>query len=176
MSWQAAVVGALGVAQYQQQGAIGKYNQAVSNRQAQVAEQEAQAIEQQKEFDIAQFDKQFRKFEGEQAVAAAKSGIVQGTGTDYRIKMQNAVEAQLQRNIMEYNAKIGAARKMEEANFARIQGQIARQQAKLAQIQTIAQTGTSLLTMSGGFGGSSSYGSASSGSFQTSQGRILGGV
>ena len=176
MGWQAAVVGALGVAQYQQQGAIGKYNQAVSNRQAQVAEQEAQAIEQQKEFDIAQFDKQFRKVEGEQQVAGAKSGIIQGTGTDYRIKMSNAVEAQLQRNIMEYNAKIGIARKMEEANFARIQGQLYRQEARLAQIQTVAKTGTSLLSMSGGFGGSSPYGSASSGSFQTSQGRIIGGV
>ena len=156
MGWQAAVVGALGVAQYQQQGAIGKYNQAVSNRQAQVAEQEAQAIEQQKEFDIAQFDKQFRKLEGEQQVAGAKANIVQGTGTDYRIKIQNAVEAQLQRNIMEYNAKIGAARKMEEANFARIQGQVSRQQARLAQIGTLTQTGTSLLTMSK-FGNSTPY-------------------
>ena len=35
-----AVVGAIGAAQYQQQGAIGKYNQAVANRNAQVAEQE----------------------------------------------------------------------------------------------------------------------------------------
>ena len=38
---------------------------------------------------------------------------------------------------------------MEEANFARIQGQVARQQARLAQIGTLTQTGTSLLTMSG---------------------------
>ena len=37
---------------------------------------------------------------------------------------------------------------MEEANFARISGQIARNQARLAQIGTIAQTGTSLLAMS----------------------------
>ena len=39
---------------------------------------------------------------------------------------------------------------MEEANFARIQGQVARQQARLAQIGTLAQTGTSLLSMSKG--------------------------
>ena len=39
MGWQAAVVGALGAAQIQQQGAIGKYNQQVKNRNAQVAEQ-----------------------------------------------------------------------------------------------------------------------------------------
>jgi len=149
MGWGAAVVGALGVAQYQQQGAIGKYNQAVNNRNALVAEQESKQIEKQSEFDIAQFDKQFTKLEGETEVALAKSGVVQGTGTAYRIRMQNAVEASLQKNIMEYNAKVGAARKMEDANFARIQGTIAKQQAKLAQIGTIASTGTSLLKMKG---------------------------
>ena len=42
---------------------------------------------------------------------------------------------------------------MEEANFARIQGTMARQQARIAQLQTITQTGTSLLSMSGGSGG-----------------------
>jgi hypothetical protein len=47
MGWGAALVGALGVAQYQQQGAIGKYNQAVNNRNAAVAEQQAEAIENQ---------------------------------------------------------------------------------------------------------------------------------
>mgnify|MGYP003679209792 FL=1 len=149
MGWGAAVVGALGAAQIQQQGAIGKYNQAVNNRNALVAEQESKQIEKQSEFDIAQFDKQFTKLEGETEVALAKSGVVQGTGTAYRIRMQNAVEASLQKNIMEYNAKVGAARKMEDANFARIQGTIAKQQAKLAQIGTIASTGTSLLKMKG---------------------------
>ena len=149
MGWGAAVVGALGAAQIQQQGAIGKYNQAVNNRNALVAEQESKQIEKQSEFDIAQFDKQFTKLEGETEVALAKSGVVQGTGTAYRIRMQNAVEASLQKNIMEYNAKVGAARKMEDANFARIKGTIAKQQAKLAQIGTIASTGTSLLKMKG---------------------------
>jgi len=150
MGWQAAVVGALGVAQYQQQGSIGKYNQGVANRNALVAEQEAAQIEKQSEFDIAQFDKQFTKLEGETQVALSKSGVVSGTGTAYRIAMQNALEAELQKNIIQYNAKVGAAKKIEEANFARIQGNIARQQAKLAQLGTLASTGTSLLTMSRG--------------------------
>ena len=150
MSWQMAVVGALGVAQYQAQGSIGKYNQAVQNRSAQVAEQEAQAIEQQKAFDLAQFDKEFRKLEGETKVSFAKSGVVQGSGTSYRIEMANAKEAQLQKNIINYNANIATSRKLEEANFARISGQIARNAARLAQISTIAQTGTSLLSMSQG--------------------------
>jgi len=150
MSWQMAVVGALGAAQYQQQGAIGKYNQDVQNRNALVAEQEAVQIEKQKEFDIAQFDKKFQQLEGETKVNLAKSGVVQGSGTAYRIAMANALEAELQKNIIEYNAKVAADKKMEEANFARISGQLARQQARLAQISTIATTGTSLLTMSKG--------------------------
>jgi hypothetical protein len=150
MGWQMAVVGAIGATQVKQQGAIGKYNQDVSNRNALIAEQEAQQIEKQKEFDIAQFDKQYQKLEGETKVSLAKSGVVQGSGTAYRIAMANAIEAELQKKIIEYNSKVAANKKMEEANFARISGQLARQQARLAQIGTIASVGTSLLTMSKG--------------------------
>jgi len=152
MSWQMAVVGAIGASQYQAQGAIGKYNQAVQDRKASILEQESAQIEKQTEFDIAQFDKQFQKLEGETKVNLAKSGVEQGSGTGYRIAMANAREAELQRNIMRYNSKVAADKKMEEANFARISGQLARQEAKLAQINTIASTGTSLLTMSSGSG------------------------
>ena len=72
MSWQTAVVGAIGAAQYQAQGAIGKYNQAVQDRKAAVLEQESAQIEKQTEFDIAQFDKQFQKLEGETKVKLSK--------------------------------------------------------------------------------------------------------
>ena len=143
-----AIVGGIGLLQFQQQGAIGKYNQAVANRNAQVAEQEAALIEKQSEFDIARFDKNFRKIEGETEVALAKSGVVAGSGTAYKIAAANAREAELQKQIIRYNSKVNQARKIESANFARIQGNIARQQARLAQIGTIASTGTSLLGMS----------------------------
>ena len=152
MSWQMALVGALGVVQYKQQGAIGKYNQAVQNRKAAVLEQEAQQIEKQTEFDIAQFDKKFEQLEGTTKVNLAKSGVVQGSGTSYRIAMANAREAELQRNIMRYNSKVASNKKMEESSFAIVSGNLAREQARLAQINTIASTGTSLLTMSSGSG------------------------
>jgi hypothetical protein len=151
-----AVSAAIGAVQYRQQGAIGKYNQAVANRNAQVAEQEAELIEKQSEFDIARFDKNFRKIEGQTQVALAKSGVVAGSGTAYKIAAANAREAELQRQIISYNSKVAQSRKIESANFARIQGNIARQQARLAQLQTISQTGTSLLSMSGGGGGGGS--------------------
>jgi hypothetical protein len=49
---------------------------------------------------------------------------------------------------MRYNSKVAQSKKIEEANFARISGQMAREQARMAQYQTIASTGTSLLNMS----------------------------
>ena len=142
------LVGAMGVMQYQAQGKIGKYNQSVQERNAKVLEGQADQIEQKAEFDIAQFAKTFKKIEGETTVALAKSGVQVGSGSSYYIELSNAIEAELQKNLIEYNSKVAAANKMEEANFARISGQIARNEARLAQINTIAQTGTSLLTMS----------------------------
>ena len=63
--------------------------------------------------------------------------------------MSNAYEAELQKKLIEYNAKIAADNKREEATFTIIKGQIARNQASLAQF-TIATTGSSLLTMNKG--------------------------
>jgi len=156
MGWEAAAVGALGFAQYQQQGAAGKYNQAVQNRNAQIAEQEAAQLEKQLEFDIARFDQQFQQLQGQTKTAILKSGA-DLSGSGLRILRRNAEQAEVEKDIMDYNAKIGQARKFEEANFSRIQGTIARQQARMAQLKTITQTGTSLLTMSQG----SSFGTKS---------------
>ena len=142
------LVGALGVAQYQAQGKIGKYNQSVQERNAKVLEGQAEQIEKKAEFDIAQFEKSFKKFEGETTVATAKAGVQVGTGSSYYIELSNAIEAELQKNLIDYNSKVAAANKMEEANFARISGTIARNEARLAQISTVAQTGESLLAMS----------------------------
>lgn len=147
MGWQAAVVG-LGVAQFQQQGAAGKYNQAVQNRNAVIAEQEAAQMEKQLETDLARFDKQFQQLQGQATTSIIKSGA-ELSGSGLRVLRYNAEQAELEKNIMEYNSKIGQARKFEEANFARIQGQMARQQSRMAQLQTITQTGTSLLSMQG---------------------------
>ena len=140
----------MGLAQYQAQGKIGKYNQGVNNRNAKVLENQALQLEQKAEFDIAQFNKSFKKIEGSTKVATAKSGAVVDSGSAYYVALSNAYEAQLQRNLIRYNAKIAADNKREEATFAIIKGEIARNQAKLAQLQTIATTGSSLLTMNQG--------------------------
>lgn len=162
MGWQAAVVGALGVAQYKQQGAIGKYNQASAERNAKVAEQQADQLDKKKEFDIAQFDKEFQKIEGQQKVSSAKAGV-EFSGTSLRVQRSNAVEAELQRQMIEYNSKVQQSQAIDRAAQFRIQGQMARAQAKSAQLQTITQTGTSLMSMSSGSTGGKTYGAGGAG-------------
>jgi hypothetical protein len=146
------IVGGLGAMQYQQQGAAGKFNQSVQNRNAQIAEQEAAQMEKQLEFDLGRFDQRFQQLQGQTVTRIAKTGA-DLSGTGLRILRANAEQGEIEKNIMEYNSKVGQARKFEEANFFRIQGQVARQQAKSAQMSTLFSTGTSLLSMGGGFGG-----------------------
>ena len=137
----------MGAVQYKQQGAIGKYNQAVNNRNALVFEGQRDQIEAKAEFDIAQFQKDFKKIEGETRVALATSGVELGTGTAYNIELSNAYEAKLQENLIRYNSQVAANNKQEEANFARIKGTMARNDARLAQIGTVASTATNFYSM-----------------------------
>ena len=133
--------------QMKQQSAIGKYNQRVANRNADILEQEAGQIDKQAEFDIARFDQIFKQSVGTVNVALAKSGVVITSGSAERVKEANALEAEMQNKITRYNADVGMAKKMQEAQFSRIQGQVARNAARLANIQTAAKAGTSLLSM-----------------------------
>jgi len=142
------IVGGLGALQYQQQGAAGKYNQAIQNRNAEIATQEANQLDKQLEFDIARFDEKFQQLQGQTTTRIAKTGA-DLSGTGLRILRTNAQQGEVEKNIMEYNTAIGKARKFEEANFFRIQGQVARQTARSAQMSTIMSTGKSLLGMGG---------------------------
>jgi hypothetical protein len=129
-----------------QANALGKYNQSVQNRNALVKEQEAAAIEKQTEFDIAKFNQSFEQMEGTTRVSLAKSGV-ELSGTALKILQSNAEQAELQRNVIEYNGKVKQNQKLEEANFSRMSGSLARMQGKQAQIGYYAQAGSSLLTM-----------------------------
>jgi hypothetical protein len=138
----------LGALQYQQQGAAGKYNQAIQNRNAEIATQEANQLDKQLEFDISRFNEKFDQLQGQTTTRIAKTGA-DLSGTGLRILRTNAQQGEVEKNIMEYNTAIGKARKFEEANFFRIQGQVARQTARSAQMSTIMSTGKSLLGMGG---------------------------
>jgi len=132
------------IAAGKQASALGKYNQSVQNRNALVREQEAEAIKKQTEFDVARFDQQFEQLVGQTKVATAKSGV-ERSGTALNIARFNAEQAEIQKDVMDYNSQVAQSQKMEQANFARMQGVIARREGEIAKLGYYAKAGESLL-------------------------------
>ena len=145
MSWTTAIVAGTSIIAGRQASAAGEYNQAIFNRNAEVKEQEAEIIKQRTEYEIAQFDRKFAALQGQTKTAVLKSGA-ELSGSGLRILRSNAEQAEIEKDMIEYNSKVGQARAYEEANFARMQGNLARQQARAAEFGYYAQAGTSLLT------------------------------
>jgi hypothetical protein len=136
------------IAAAKQANATGKYNQAVQERNATVLEQEAAMVEKQLEFDIGRFDQQFVQLQGQTKTSIYKSGV-EMSGSGLRILRYNAEQGQLQKNIMDYNSKVKESQQLEKANFARMQGQIAKNEAKSAELGYYAKAGQSLMKMYG---------------------------
>ena len=145
MSWTTAIVAGTSIIAGRQASAAGEYNQAIFNRNAEVKEQEAEIIKQRTEYEIAQFDRKFAALQGQTKTAVLKSGA-ELSGSGLRILRFNAEQAEIEKDMIEYNSKVGQARAYEEANFARMKGSLARQQARAAEFGYYAQAGTSLLT------------------------------
>jgi len=160
------------IAAARQASAAGKYNQAVQNRNAKIAEQEGEQLEKQAEFDIARFDQQFSQLQGQSKTRILKSGA-ELSGSGLRILRANAEQAEIEKDIINYNSQIGKSRKFEEANFARMQGNIARQQARIAELGYYKQAGQSLMGMSGGGGGGKSFGAGGAGMQQPINGQYF---
>ena len=141
MSW---VTAAASVVAARQASAAGKYNQGVNNRNAFVSEQEAERLEQQNEFDLARFDQQFVKLQGQTKTAILTSGV-ELSGSGLNVMRYNAEQAEIEKDILTYNSKVAQSQKLEEANFARMSGQMARNEARAAEIGYYAQAGQSLM-------------------------------
>ena len=139
----------LGVKQAIDQNAAGKYNKKVNDRNAQIADQEATQIEKQTEYELANFDKQIERLQGQTTTRILKSGAELG-GTGLRVLRNNAEEAEKEKNVMRYNSQVAVAQKKEAGNMFRIQGQFARQQGRSAAISTLVSTGTTFFGSSAG--------------------------
>ena len=143
------IVGGTALLGMQQAGQLGKYNQSVANRNADIKEQSNQILDSKLDLDLARFDQELKKLISSQKVTTAASGAVIGTGTAQKIELSTLYKAEVDKDIANYNNEIAKARNLEAANLDRIQGQLARQRAKLQQFQIATQAGTSLLTMTG---------------------------
>jgi hypothetical protein len=125
---------------------LGKFNQRVSDRNALIIEQEAAQISKIKEYNLTKFNQRFETLQSKTRLGFLKSGV-ELSGTALKVLQSNAEQAELQRGVIEYNAAQRERKKLDEANFARISGQIARRRGDLAALGYVSQAGTSLLNL-----------------------------
>jgi len=133
------------VAAGRQANAIGKFNQSIANRNAVIANQEAEAEKKLSVFNIAKFNQQFEQLQATSRVNTLKNGV-ELSGTALKILQSNAEQAELQRDVIEYNGNVAVQKKLQEAQFSQMSGQLARMQGKQAQLGYYAKAGSSLLT------------------------------
>ena len=85
--------------------AAGKYNQQIQLRNAEVAIQEKNRLQERNEFDLARFDQQFLQLQGETETAILTSGA-DLSGSGLRILESNAIQAVLEKE----RSKVGSCR------------------------------------------------------------------
>jgi hypothetical protein len=141
MGWVAPLVS---VAAAKQTSTTGKFNQSIQERNALIYEQEKERLEGKLNFDLARFDEKFRQLQGETTTKIVKSGA-ELSGSGLRIKRYNAEQAEIEKDIITFNSKVAQSKKMEQANFARMNGQLARMEARQAELGYYAQAGQSLM-------------------------------
>ena len=142
MGWVTAVTSVVAA---QQASTTGKFNQSIQERNALIYEQEKERLEGKLNFDLTRFDEKFRQLQGETTTKIVKSGA-ELSGSGLRIKRYNAEQAEIEKDIITFNSKVAQSRKMEQANFARMNGQLARMEARQAELKYYAQAGQSLMT------------------------------
>lgn len=141
MGWVAPLVS---VAAAKQASTTGKFNQSIQERNALIYEQEKERLEGKLNFDLTRFDEKFRQLQGETTTKIVKSGA-ELSGSGLRIKRYNAEQAEIEKDIITFNSKVAQSKKMEQANFARMNGQLARMEARQAELGYYAQAGQSLM-------------------------------
>jgi hypothetical protein len=118
--------------------AAGRFNQKVYNRNAQIAEQEKEAIRQQTELELARFEDNFDKLQAQSKVRILTSGA-DLSGSGLRVLHNNEVQKQVEKNIITYNSQVQQISKDNEATMSRIQGQYARTMGRSAAIGTLVK-------------------------------------
>jgi hypothetical protein len=135
----ALAVGSFGmsVASAANQRAAGNFNQKVFNRNAQIAEQEREAIKQQTELELARFDENFNKVQSTSKVRLLTSGADLSNGSGLRVLHNNEVQKQIEKNIINYNSQVQQISKTNQAAMDRVQGQYARTMGNSAAAGTL---------------------------------------
>lgn len=125
--------------------AAGRFNAQMSERNAQIAEQQAEQIKRSSEFDINRFRDNFSELQASTAQAFRYNGFVATGGTPLQVLLNNAREADEEIAMRRYNASIGEQQALESATEQRLQGRLQRMQGAAAQRASYYRAAGSLL-------------------------------
>ena len=133
------------VAQGNTQQAAYNYNADINERNAQVAEQQADQLVRREEEKIVDFQKDFRKFSDSQSQAFRYNGWIASEGTPLKVALASAQEAEEEIATRRYNAKVSAGQLEENATQERMQADLNRMYGKSASRAGKVDAGRSLL-------------------------------
>ena len=120
------------VAEGNTQNAAYQFNADINERNAQVAEQQADQLVRREEEKIVDFQKDFRKFSDSQSQAFRYNGWIASEGTPLKVALASAQEAEEEIATRRYNAKVSAGQLEETATQERMQADLNRMYGKAA--------------------------------------------
>lgn len=116
---------------------------AVDNQNADLAEDNAAAMMEMSYQNIAAFEEEYRSFESETIVNYAKAGVRSDSPTVLEVMHDNAANAEVEKAMIRYNARISANDQITAAGQFRTQAAINKMNAKAAKITAIANVASS---------------------------------
>lgn len=134
------------VAQGNTQQAAYNFNADINERNAKVAEQQADQLVRREEQKIVDFQKDFRKFSDAQSQAFRYNGWIASEGTPLKVALASAQEAEEEIATRRYNAKVSADQLEENATQERMQADLNRMYGTQARRAGRINAGTSLLS------------------------------
>ncbi len=127
------------------QDAAYKYNADINERNAQVAEQQADQLVRREEEKIVDFQKDFRKFSDSQSQAFRYNGWIASEGTPLKVALASAQEAEEEIATRRYNARVSSGALEENAAQERMQATLNRMYGKTARRAGQIRATTTLL-------------------------------
>ena len=134
-----------------QQQAAYNYNSDINERNAQVADTQAEQLVFQEEQNIVDFRKQFDDLQAATQQAFRYNGWIANEGTPLKVALANAQEADEEIATRRYNAKVGREELKEQGTQERMQGTLNRMYGKAARTAGRARAVGSLISTASAF-------------------------
>ena len=110
--------------------AAADYNASIMERNAKVAEKEAEQIGRIASYNLQENEKEFKILNDRTVMAYGKNGWMTGTGTPLKKAMNNVIEFQRDMETARYNTKIKQNEKIESATNMRLQADLKRYEGR----------------------------------------------